>query len=133
MRVQLPDVTIAHSQRKPLKRLVAEAFSRKSRTAPFLSAEFRRAKFCDDAALSDDIVAVGRQVSYRLDRGAATPHRTLVYPEDFHDEASQISLLSPIGTALLGLRTDGQIQVFLNPTGFHALQVASVKPQGKVS
>jgi regulator of nucleoside diphosphate kinase len=127
MRADLPDVTIACSQRKRLKRLVATAFADKNRIAPFLSAELRRASFCDDEALPAEIVAAGRRVSYRLAGRAATPYRTLVYPEEFSDEHAQISLLSPIGTALLGLRTGDRTHVFLPPNGFHLLEVAGVK------
>jgi regulator of nucleoside diphosphate kinase len=127
MRAELPDVTIASSHRKRLKRLVAAAFSENNRIAPFLSGELRRAHFCDDAMLAADIVAAGRQVSYRLGEGQATPHRTLVYPEEFSDQNAQISLLSPIGTALLGLRTGDRTHVFLPPNGFHLLEVISVR------
>jgi len=127
MRAHLPTVTIPCSQRKPLKRLVAAAFSEKNRIAPYLSAEYRRAQFCEDDALPEDTVAVGREVSYRLDWGTPTPHRTLVYPGAFFDEETQISLFSPIGTALLGLKVGDRTDVFLAPTGFHGLQVASVK------
>ena len=132
MRAELPHVTIASSQRKRLKRLVATAFSQKQPVAPFLSAEIRRAQFCDEA-LAPGIVAVGRQVSYRLANGSATPFRTLVYPEDFSDDASQISLFSPIGAALLGLQVGDRTQVFLPPNGFHLLEVAGVKSPGGLS
>jgi transcription elongation GreA/GreB family factor len=133
MRVQLPDVTIPFSQRKPLKRLVAEAFSKKDRVAPFLSAELRRANFCEDDALAGDIVAVGRHVSYRLGWGPPTSYRTLVYPEDLHDDEREISVLSPIGTALLGLKVGDRTQVFLEPKGFQVLQVENVWPEWRHS
>jgi len=122
-----PDIVIAQSQRKNLKRLIAEAFRGKDRTAAFLSAEVRRAAICDDGALPDNAVAPGRAVSYRIDWSTPTSYRTLVYPEDFTDPQTQISLLSPIGTALLGLRAGDQMQVFLPGTGFHKLHVAGVK------
>jgi regulator of nucleoside diphosphate kinase len=128
MRVDQPNVIIALSQRKPLKRLVAEAFSRKDRVAAFLGAELRRAEFCEDEALAGDVVAVGRFVSYRLGWDPPTSFRKLVYPESYSDPASQISVLSPVGTALLGLKVGDRTQVFLESLGFQALQVENVWP-----
>ena len=127
MRAGQPAIFIAQSQRKSLKKLIAEAFRGKDRIAPFLSAEVRRAAICDDGALPDNAVAPGRAVSYRIDWGAPTSYRTLVYPEHFADPQTQISLLSPIGAALLGLRAGAQMPVFLPGTGFHKLHVAGVK------
>ncbi len=55
------------------------------------------------------------------------------FPEDFSDESSQISLFSPIGTALLGLKVGDETRVFLAPTGFHGLHVAGVRPEKRPS
>jgi len=128
MHVSRPQLFIARSQHKHLKKIIAEAFRNKDRVAPFLSAEVERAMLCDDKALPADRIVLNCQVSYRLDWGPATAYRTLVLPEDLHDESSQISLLSPIGTALLGLRKGDQMPVFLPGTGFHKLYVEGVKP-----
>ena len=125
--MRVPEIFIGRTQHKQLKRIVAEAFRNRDRIAPFLSAELRRADLCDDRMLAGDRVAPNRQVSYRLDWGAATPYRTLVYPDDLHDEDRQISLLSPIGTALLGLRQGDQMMVFLPESGFHKLYVDGVR------
>jgi regulator of nucleoside diphosphate kinase len=127
--MRVPDIFIGRSQHKQLKRIVAQAFRNRDRIAPFLSAELRRAGLCDDQVLASDRVAPNRQVSYRLDWGAATPYRTLVYPGDLQDETQQISLLSPIGTALLGLRQGDQMLVFLPQSGFHKLYVDGVRHQ----
>src|SRR6185312_13065224 len=125
--MRVPDIFIGRTQHKQLKRIVAEAYRNRDRIAPFLSAELRRAGLCDDQVLPDNRVAPNRQVSYRLDWGAATPYRTLVYPDDLQDETQQISLLSPIGTALLGLRQGDQMHVFLPESGFHKLYVDGVR------
>ncbi len=128
MRVYQPELFIARSQHKHLKKVISEAFRNRDRIAPFLSAEVRRAVLCDDDALPADRVVPHCQVSYRLDWGPATPYQALVFPEDLRDADSQISLLSPIGTALLGLRKGDQMPVFLPETGFHKLYVEGVKP-----
>jgi len=133
MRAFPPELFISRSEHKHLKKLVAEAFRNRERLAPFLSAEVRRAVFCDDLVALDDRVALNRQVSYRLDWGPATPYRTLVYPEDLRDEAAEISLLSHIGTALLGLRQGDEMLVFLPESGFRKLYVEGVRPSPEQS
>ena len=122
-----PRVVLPQSHQKNLKRLVAEAFRDKHRLAPFLAAEIRRAIFCDDTLVPDDVVVPGCEVSYRLNWQDVTPYRQLVYPQDFHDDATQISLLSPIGVALLGLRAGDGMPVFIPENGFHTLRVIGVE------
>lgn len=125
-----PRVVLPRSHQKNLKRLVAEAFRDKHRLAPFLSAEIRRAIFCDDTMVPDDIVVPGCRVSYRLNWQDVMPYRLLAYPQDFHDEATQIPLLSPIGVALLGLRAGDGMPVFIPDLGFHTLRVVGVEQPG---
>lgn len=122
-----PRVVLPQSQQKALKKLVAQAFRNGHRQAPFLSAEIRRALFCEDTILPGNIAVPGSRVSYRLDWQKPTPLKTLVYPEAFDDEASQISLLSPIGVALLGLRTGESMPVFIAGSGIHTLRVTGVE------
>ena len=123
-----PRVILPQSHQKPLKKLVAEAFRNKNRLAPFLSAEVRRALFCEDTFLPDNVVVPGSRVSYRLDWQQPTPFRALVYPGQFHDEATQISLLSPVGVALLGLRAGDDMPVFIAGSGIHTLRVVGLEP-----
>jgi regulator of nucleoside diphosphate kinase len=124
---QQPRVVLPQSHQKPLKKLVAKAFRQRDRLAPFLSAEVRRALFCKDTLLPSDVVVPGSLASYRLDWQNATPRRALVYPEEFHDEATQISLLSPIGVALLGLRAGDAMPLFIPGSGIHTLRVTGVE------
>jgi regulator of nucleoside diphosphate kinase len=122
-----PRVVLPQSHQKPLRRLVAEAFRHRNRLAPFLSAEVRRALFCEDTFLPKDVVVPGSSVSYRLNWQDPTPLRPLVYPNEFHDEAKQISLLSPIGVALLGLRAGDGMPVFIPGDGINILRVVRVE------
>jgi regulator of nucleoside diphosphate kinase len=63
-----------------------------------------------------DIVTVNSTVSFR-DETTGTVHRvTLVYPRDFSVSARRISLLSPVGRALLG-RKVGALASFATPDG----------------
>ena len=121
MSTQLPPIYISRSDRKRLLRLVSDAHAHKERTAPFLSAELRRAQYCAPDEIPKRVVKVGDRVRYQLDWGPVGPSCELVYPEDFTGEAGQISLLSPIGVGLLGLPVGARMPVFIPNDGFHAL------------
>jgi len=68
--------------------------------------------------IAADIVTVNSTVSFR-DRLASTVHTvTLVYPRDASVGDRRISVLSPVGQALLGRRVGDSTLVFM-PDGSH--------------
>lgn len=78
--------------------------------ADALDQELSRADIVDDQDLPHDAVAMHSTITFRdLDTRADTTV-TLVFPEEADPATSKISVLSPVGTALLGLRTGGRIQ-----------------------
>ena len=72
------------------------------------------------------MVKPGSLVRYQLNWGPFSPVRELVYPNDFANPSTQISLLSEIGVALVGLRRGDTMQVFIPGEGFQTLHVATV-------
>ena len=60
-------------------------------------------------AIAPDIVTMGSQVTFSLSNGS---HQTvsIVYPEDADADAARLSILSPIGAALLGARVGDTVQ-----------------------
>jgi len=123
---QLPQIYIASSDRKRLIKLAREAYAHKERTAPFLSAELRRAEYCAPGAFPRTVVNVGNSVRYQLDWGPVSPSYELVYPEDYTGDPGQISLLSPIGVALLGLPVGARMPVFFPNEGFRTLGAVDI-------
>jgi len=121
---ELPLIFVTPMDRRQLKRVVSEAYNAKQRTAAFLDAEMRRAEVRE--SLPEDVVKPGSLVRYQLDWGPVSPPRELVYPHDFTSDAAQISLLSEIGVALLGMRRGDTMQVFIPGVGFQTLHVATV-------
>lgn len=63
-----------------------------------------------------DIVTVNSTVSFRDETTGAVHRVTLVYPRDFSVSNRRISLLSPVGRALLG-RKVGALATFETPDG----------------
>ncbi len=107
-----------------LKSIVSEAYSAEQQYAPLLDAELRRAVICEK--LPKHVVTPGSIVRYQIDWGAFTPARKLVAPQDFTSESTQISLLSPIGIALLGMRRGDTVQIQVADGSFQTLHVATV-------
>ena len=114
-------VPTAHQQ---LAQVVKDAYDAKQSAAPILDAELRRAVVSEK--LPKHVVTPGSLVRYQLDWGPFSRVRELVYPKDFIDDDTQISLLSPIGVALLGMRRGDTMQVFIPEVGFQTLHVATV-------
>jgi hypothetical protein len=82
--------TLAHRQGRPHAR--------------FLLAELRRATLCRCEEFPDGVVAIGSRVTYRLKGIEAALTGTLVFEHDADRCPGSVSIASPVGTALLGLR-----------------------------
>lgn len=79
-----------------------------------LSAELDRAIVVAPEALPADVVSMNSRV--RLRDGRRTWTMTLVFPENADPEAGSISVLAPLGAAILGCRV-GQSVSFRVPGG----------------
>ncbi len=66
--------------------------------------EIGRAQIVEDQQMPSDVVGIGSKVTYRDETTGQEKSVTLVYPEDADITRSQISVITPIGVALLGLR-----------------------------
>ena len=98
----IPNVHIDRQDYIRLKKIAETARKKRHPAAPFLLSEIRRARVLDDAP-SDAVVGIGRKVSYRVNFGP-TLRRLLVLPENFRDSDRDVSILSQLGVALLGLK-----------------------------
>ena len=56
-----------------------------------------------------DVVTMNSQVKFRNLTTGEELTRTLVYPAQMTDSSTQLSVLAPVGAALLGLRTGDTI------------------------
>jgi regulator of nucleoside diphosphate kinase len=122
----LPDIVIPVSERDRLQRLARDAATGRHPVAAFLDAELRRAATAPaDADDMAAIVTVGSWVKYRIDWGFPAEVKRLVYPEDYKSRRSEVSLLSPVGAALLGLRAGSRMR-FLDADGAHVVSVECV-------
>ncbi|MGC4026025.1 MAG: nucleoside diphosphate kinase regulator [Mesorhizobium sp.] len=121
-----PPIVISRSERDALERL-ADAWSAKQPdVADELLAELDRAEVVPDARMRGDIVRMGSTVSYTTDSGEA---RTvaLVYPAEADIAAGRVSILTPIGAALIGLSPGQSIEWQARDGRAHRLTVTHVE------
>ena len=99
----------------------------RSESAEFLEQELGRAEVVPAAEVPRDAVAMGKAVLVRDLEGGAEHSYTLVYPHEAKAEDGRISVLAPLGVALLGLRAGDRYE-WRNPSGhqksFRVLEVA---------
>lgn len=110
----IPDVTLAASDHRRLERLARVNASQGDPDACFLLGEINRAEVVPDrAARLTGIVTMGSWVTFWIDWGLSRETRRLVYPEDYTSERTQISVTSPLGAALVGLKIGSEIPFFV--------------------
>ncbi|GMW06585.1 MAG: nucleoside diphosphate kinase regulator [Gammaproteobacteria bacterium] len=68
-----------------------------------LEAELARADIVDPAKMPPDVVTMNSTVRFRIESSSKEFHLTLVYPADVDTSGGTISILAPVGSALLGL------------------------------
>ncbi len=98
----------------------------RSEHSEFLEQELDRAAIVPDNEMPNDVVAMNSLVRYRdLDTGIETSV-LLVYPHEANVEKSFVSVLAPLGAALIGLRSGQNIRWPLPNGREKNLQVLSI-------
>lgn len=92
-----------------------------------LERELARAKVVDPSEISDDVVTMNAKVWFRDLDSDEIEEYTLVYPSKADVLRNRISVLAPIGTALLGYRV-GDIVVWRVPSGKRRFEITDVNP-----
>lgn len=96
---------LAHAARKRMPALAEE-----------LADEIGRARVLAKGQHPQHIVCMNSEVEFRDDTTGRIQRVTLVYPEEADISQRKISVLTPVGTALIGLR-DGQSIAWETPSG----------------
>ncbi|QEL55293.1 nucleoside diphosphate kinase regulator [Chromobacterium paludis] len=95
--------------------------------APGLEAELERADIFEPPAMPPDVVTMNSTARVQLE-GEEPKLLTLVYPRDADGAQNRISVLAPIGAALLGLSAGQRIE-WPTPAGMATLKVLEVTRQ----
>jgi regulator of nucleoside diphosphate kinase len=125
-----PAIVIGQSEHEKLTRLAEGLVARNQAVAEGLLAELDRARLVADARMRDDVVRMGSTLRYVTDTGEARTV-TLVYPGEADIELGKVSILTPIGAALIGLSPGQTIDWQARDGRVHRLTVESVAPSGE--
>jgi regulator of nucleoside diphosphate kinase len=116
LRKELPCITLRRGDRERLNVLAVAATEKYPVTAEFLAREIERATIVPDSDPLPGIVGMESDVTFRDDNSGQAKHVTLVYPTAADVAAGRISVLTPVGAALIGLSA-GQSMAFETPSG----------------
>lgn len=102
-RPRAPKIVISATEIAHIEALADGAMQRNPALADRLLDEIERARVVESEKMPVDVVTIGSTVTYRDETTGQEKAVTLVYPEDADISRQQISIMTPIGVALLGL------------------------------
>jgi len=103
-----PPITLTVKDYERLSLLARAAAARMPEVASVLSEELERAHVLADAR-PQQTVCMGSEIEFRDDSTGKIQTVTLVYPGDADISQRRISVLTPVGTALIGLSAGDSI------------------------
>ncbi len=121
-----PPITLIDTEAETLADLALQARERASLAGELLWEEVNRADTATLADLPDDVVTMMSSVDF-VDETTGEEHSVqLVYPRDANLEQNRISVLTPVGAALIGMRRGNAIS-WPNRQGTHrSLRIVNV-------
>lgn len=120
-----PAIVIGETDHQRLNKLALAAADRLPEISDALLIELERARVVSDGSVPGNVVRMGSTVEYETDTGDGRTV-TLVFPRDADISEGKISILTPIGTALIDL-SFGQSMMWTARDGrLHRLSVISV-------
>jgi len=122
---ELPAIALIRGDVEKLTRLADAASGRFASTGEFLAREIDRAQVIEDFERRPGLVAMGSQVTFRDDVTGQERTVTLVFPDEADLSQNKISVLTPIGAALIGLSVSQSIEWQTQDGGWRSLTVLS--------
>jgi len=121
-----PAIKITRSDHERLSWLADATSARNPDVADVLLAELYRARVVDDSRISTDVVRMGSTLHFTSDAGDSRTV-TLVFPGEADIAKGKVSILTPIGAALIGLSKGQSIDWTARDGRTHRLTVESVE------
>ena len=105
-----PNIVVSTKDASRLEALLASVGTEAGGVASGLEIELARAEYREPDDMPGDVVMMGSHVRC-IDESTGERHAvTLVYPNDADFAAGRVSILAPVGAALLGLSVGQTIQ-----------------------
>jgi regulator of nucleoside diphosphate kinase len=121
-----PAITMTRSDHARLWRLAESYADRSPEVADELIAELERAHIVEDGRIAPDVVRMGSTLRFTSDLGEDR-RVTLVYPAEADIAEGKVSIMTPIGTALIGLSTGQSMDWMARDGRTHRLTVQQVE------
>jgi regulator of nucleoside diphosphate kinase len=103
-----PAIVLSKADHTKLYELALAGLERMPEVAERLLNELDRARVVEDAKISAEVARMGSRVTYQTNSGQEHTV-TLAYPADADIEQGKISVMTPVGAALIGLKTNQSI------------------------
>lgn len=123
-----PRIVLSEDDHRKLIALALAGSGHGSDAADDLLYEIERAHVVPTPKLGSSVVRMGSTVTYRPDNGSERTVQ-LVYPADADIAQGKISVLTPVGTALIGLDIGQSITWEARDGNKHVLTVLAVEQQ----
>ncbi|PKH28953.1 MULTISPECIES: nucleoside diphosphate kinase regulator [unclassified Shewanella] len=105
-----PEITISSLDAQRLFKLIESLPTKKMVGISELEEELARATIVDPTEIPTTIVTMNSTVKFTVESSRDEFLMTLVYPRDLDLNGDKISILAPVGSALLGLAQGDQIE-----------------------
>ena len=112
--IMLPPITVIEGEARRLNALASSSAVLFPRVAHFLAREMERASVVTNNSDLRGVVRMGSQVRYCDDATGEVRNVVLVYPHEADIALKRVSVLTPVGAALIGLSV-GQAIEFQTP------------------
>ena len=122
----VPQIIVSDADYQRLTDLATASLERLPEVAQELLAEMDRAKVVKNGNVPDDVVRMGSTVTFTSDDGH-TRTLKLVYPAEESLDEHRISVMTPVGAALIGLSEGQSISWTARDAKHHQLTVTKVK------
>jgi regulator of nucleoside diphosphate kinase len=126
-RPKRPSIVLSQTDHDTLARLAARGLGRGATASDELFFELARARIVPDHRVSPDVVRMGSTLTFRTDTGQERVV-TLVPPDEADIAQGRISVLTPVGAALIGLSEGQSIDWTARDGRVQHLEVVRVQP-----
>ena len=121
----VPQIIVSNADYERLTDLATASLERLPEVANELLSEMDRAKVVQDGSVPPDVVRMGSTVTFKSDDGN-TRTLKLVYPAEESLDEHRISVMTPVGAALIGLGMGQSISWTARDGKHHRLTVTKV-------
>jgi regulator of nucleoside diphosphate kinase len=111
----LPRILISKAEERRLTALATAASQSQPEVAATLLGELERADVVPDSSMPSDVIRMGSVIEFEVDDGRRLKVQ-LVLPKNADILAGKISVLTPVGAALIGL-SPGQLMEWIGNDG----------------